>query len=186
MDRARSRTPFFYRGALCRGLAAIAFFTPETMMQIVAPIVNVLFTRFRAWTRLQNLHLSNIAFPEDTKELFPILPTLRTLYIGRATLVPVAPLARLLCDPQMSLLTAVRLVDCYVESIWGPRLRRVDLEHVMVDILIPTDELLEEEVEQSRRRSTETLDRIRTVVRCEALTERIIGGDRGDGLGVFE
>jgi hypothetical protein len=30
------------------------------------------------------------------------------------------------------------------------------------------------------------LDRIRTIVRCEALTERIIGGDRGDGLGVFE
>jgi len=30
------------------------------------------------------------------------------------------------------------------------------------------------------------LDRIRTIVRCEALTERIIGGDRADGLGVFE
>ena len=30
------------------------------------------------------------------------------------------------------------------------------------------------------------LERIRTIVRCEALTERIIGGDRADGLGVFE
>jgi len=30
------------------------------------------------------------------------------------------------------------------------------------------------------------LDRIRMIVRCEALTERIIGGDRADGLGVFE
>ncbi|KAI9432939.1 hypothetical protein H4582DRAFT_2082774 [Lactarius indigo] len=69
--------------------------TPESMMQIVAPVVNVLFTHFRTWTMLQDLHLSNIAFPGDTKGLFPILPTLRTLYIGRATLVPVAPLARL-------------------------------------------------------------------------------------------
>jgi hypothetical protein len=30
------------------------------------------------------------------------------------------------------------------------------------------------------------LDRIRTVVRCEALTERIIGGDRVERLGVLE
>ncbi len=160
---------------------------PETTMQIVAPVVDVLFTHFRTWTRLQDLHLSNIAFPGDTKGLFPILPTLRTLYIGRATLVPVAPLARLLCDPQMGLLTTVRLVDCYVESIWGPRLRRADLEYTVVQFHIPRGELLyEEEAEQSRRSCAEILDRIRTVVRCEALTERIIGGDRVDGLGVFE
>ncbi|KAI9459133.1 hypothetical protein BJY52DRAFT_1079780, partial [Lactarius psammicola] len=150
---------------------------------IVAPIVNMLFTQFRTWTRLQDLHLSNIAFPGDTKGLFPALPALRTLYIGRATLVPVAPLARLLCDPQMSLLVTVRLVDCYVESIWGPRLRRVDLEHAVVQFHIPRGELLDEEAEQSRRRCAMILDSIRTVVRCEALTERIIGGDRVDGLG---
>jgi hypothetical protein len=30
------------------------------------------------------------------------------------------------------------------------------------------------------------LERIRTIVRCEALTERIIGGDRADGVGAFE
>lgn len=153
---------------------------------IVAPVVDVLFAHFRTWTRLHDLHLSNIAFPGDTKELFPILPTLRTLYIGRATLVPVAPLARLLCDPQMSLLTTVRLVDCYVESIWGPRLRRVDLEDTVVQFHIPRGELSDEETEQNRRRCAETLDRIRTVVRCEAWTERIIGGDRVEGLGVFE
>ncbi|KAH9027433.1 hypothetical protein EDB84DRAFT_1272662 [Lactarius hengduanensis] len=153
---------------------------------IVAPAVDVLFAHFRTWTRLQDLHLSNIAFPGDTKGLFPILPTLRTLYIGRATLVPVAPLARLLCNPQMSLLTTVRLVDCYVESIWGPRLRRLDLEYAVVQFHTSRGKLLDEEAEQSRRRCAEILDRMRTVVRCEALTERIIGGDRVDGLGVFE
>ncbi|KAH9063266.1 hypothetical protein EDB87DRAFT_1558545 [Lactarius vividus] len=153
---------------------------------IVAPVVDVLFAHFRTWTRLQDLHLSNIAFPGDTKGLFPILPTLRTLYIGRATLVPVAPLARLICNPQMSLLTTVRLVDCYVESIWGPRLRRVDLVYAVVQFHTPRGKLLDKEAEQSRRRCAEILDRMRTVVRCEALTERIIGGDRVDGLGVFE
>ncbi|KAH8993582.1 hypothetical protein EDB86DRAFT_3171483 [Lactarius hatsudake] len=153
---------------------------------IVAPAVDVLFAHFRTWTRLQDLHLSNIAFPGDTKGLFPILPTLRTLYIGRATLVPVAPLARLLCNPQMSLLTTVRLVDCYVESIWGPRLRRVDLEYAVVQFRTSRGKLLDEGAEQNRRRCAEILDRMRTVVRCEALTERIVGGDRVDGLGDFE
>jgi len=86
----------------------------------------------------------------------------------------------------MTLLTTVRLVDCYVESIWGPRLRRVDLEHAVVHIHIPRGKLLDEEVEQSRSRCAKILDRIRTVVRCEALTERIIGGDRVDELGIFE
>ena len=159
---------------------------PEIIVQIVAPVVDVLFAHFRTWTRLQDLYLSNIAFPGDTKRLFPILPTLRTLYIGRATLVPVAPLAHLLCDPQMSPLTTVRLVDCYVESIWGPRLRRVDLEHAVVQFHIPRGKLLDEEAEQSRRRCAKMMDRIRTIVRCEAMTERIIGGDRVDELGIFE
>ncbi len=146
----------------------------------------MLFAHFRTWTRLQDLHLSNIAFPVDASGLFPILPTLRTLCIGQATLVPVTPLARLVCDPQMSLLTTVRLVDCYVGSIWGPRLRRIDLERTVFQFHILPGESLVEEAEQSRRRSVKVLERIRTVVRCEALTERIIGGDRVEGLGVFE
>ena len=86
----------------------------------------------------------------------------------------------------MSLLTTVRLVDCYVESIWGARLRRVDLEHAVVQLHILRGELLDEEAEQSRRCCAKTLDKIRTIVRCEALTERIIGGDRVDELGIFE
>ncbi|KAH9994543.1 hypothetical protein BJV74DRAFT_348218 [Russula compacta] len=152
---------------------------------IVAPAVNVLFERFRMWTRLQDLHLSNIAFPRDTGRLFPVLPTLRTLYLGQATLVPVVPLACLLCHPQMNSLTVVRLVDCYVESIWGPRLRRADLERAVVQAQNGGVSLVGEDERSGGRYDTE-LDRIRTLVRCEALTERIIGGDRADGLSVFE
>jgi len=151
---------------------------------IVASTVNALFTRFRMWTRLQDLHLSNIAFPRETKELFPVLPTLRKLYLGQATLVPLVPLARLVCDPQMESLIIVRLVDCYVVSIWGPRLRRADLERAVVQVhhgvLAGKDKRFE------GGQYSALLDRIRTVVRCEALTERIIGGDRVERLGVLE
>ncbi|KAI0249784.1 hypothetical protein BJV78DRAFT_641968 [Lactifluus subvellereus] len=151
---------------------------------IVASAVNVLFARFRMWTKLQDLHLSNIAFPRDTNELFPALPTLRKLYLGQATLVPVVPLACLLCDPQMESLIIVRLVDCYVESIWGPRLRRADLERAVVQAHY--GKTLVGEDERIGGHYSTILDRIRTVVRCEALTERIIGGDRVERLGVLE
>jgi hypothetical protein len=154
-------------------------------MQIVSSIVNVLFTRFRMWTRLRDLHLSNIAFPRDTNDLFPVLPTLHKLHLGQAMLVPVVPLTRLLCDPQMDSLNTVRLVDCYVESIWGPRLRRADLERTVVQAHCDRTSSVEED-ERSGGRYDMALDRIRTIVRCEALTERIIGGDRADGLGFFE
>ncbi len=153
--------------------------------QIVASAVNALFGRFQAWTRLQDLHLANIAFPRDADGLFPMLPTLRKLYLGQATLFPVVPLACFLCDPQMNSLEIVRLVDCYVESIWGPRVRRVDLERAVVQARCDGIPLVGEDAWCGGHDDT-VLDRIRTIVRCEALTERIIGGDRADGLGVFE
>jgi hypothetical protein len=136
------------------------------------------------WTKLQDLHLSNIAFPRDTEELFPVLPALRRLYLGQATLVPVIPLAWFLCDPQMESLIMVRLVDCYIESIWGPRLRRADLERAMVQA--HRGGILAAKDKGFGGHYGTVLDRIRTVVRCEALTERIIGGDRVERLGVLE
>ncbi|KAN0105651.1 hypothetical protein V8E52_010826 [Russula decolorans] len=152
---------------------------------IVASAVNALFERFRVWTRLQDLHLANIAFPRDAEGLFPTLPTLRTLYLGQATLFPVVPLAGFLCDPQMNSLEVVRLVDCYVESIWGPRVRRADLERVVVQTQHGGMPSVGDDTRCGGHCDT-VLDRIRTIVRCEALTERIIGGDRADGLGAFE
>ena len=88
----------------------------------------------------------------------------------------------------MNSLQVVRLVDCYVESIWGPRVRRADLERVVVQAQhggIPLA-LDGDDVRRGGGHCDTVLDRIRTIVRCEALTERIIGGDRADGLGVFE
>ena len=112
--------------------------------------------------------------------------TLRTLHLGQATLVPVVSLTRFVCDPRMNSLKVVLLVDCYVESIWGPRVRRADLERAVVQGqcggMIP---LVGDDERQGEQYGT-LLERIRTIVRCEALTERIIGGDRADGLGGLE
>jgi hypothetical protein len=85
----------------------------------------------------------------------------------------------------MKSLELVRLVDCYVESIWGARVRRADLERVVVRVQDGGIPLAGDDAQCGGRYDT-VLDRIRTIVRCEALTERIIGGDRADGLGVFE
>ncbi|KAI0267278.1 hypothetical protein BC834DRAFT_69501 [Gloeopeniophorella convolvens] len=151
---------------------------------IVATAVNVLFKRFQSWTRLQDLHLSNISFPKDIEGLFPPLPTLRSLYLGQATLVPVVPLARALIDPQMGALTTVRLVDCYVESIWGPRLRRRDLERAVTRLCTGNTPLAN--LERDDARSAPALHRVGAIVRCEARTERIIGGDRAERTGDLE
>jgi hypothetical protein len=163
--------------------------THHFSIAIVASAVDVLFGRFRAWTKLQDLHLSNIAFPprETTEGLFLTLPsTLRTLHLGQATLVPVVSLVCFLCDPRMNSLKFVRLVDCYVESIWGPRVRRADLERAVVQGqcggMIP----VVGEDERWEGQFDTLLERIRAIVRCEALTERIVGGDRADGLGGLE
>jgi hypothetical protein len=64
-------------------------------------------------------------------------------------------------------LESIRLVDAYRESIWGARIRRGDIEAAAV-IEIPG-----------------ALERIRNVVSCEARTERIIGGDRVDGITIL-
>jgi len=75
----------------------------------------------------------------------------------------------------MNLLTVVRLVDCYVESIWGLHLRRADLERAMGQVQCSGISLVGEDERNGGRHYDAALDRIRTVVRCEALNERIIG-----------
>jgi hypothetical protein len=184
LDGTGSCAPLFHCGAYETITSRSTVLSEAT--QIVASAVNALFGHFGAWTRLRDLHLSNIAFPRETEGLFPTLPTLRMLHLGQATLVPVVPLACFLCDPRMDSLRIVRLVDCYVESIWGPRVRRADLERAVVQAQCGGMPLGGEEVRWGGQYDDTMLDRIRTIVRCEALTERIIGGDRADGLGVFE
>ena len=74
-------------------------------------------------------------------------------------------------------LRSVHLVDAYSESIWGPRLRRSDIEFVAIQSLGGDKPFLDSKG-VSNMTSNEIIDNIRNIVICEAKTERIIGGDR--------
>lgn len=80
-------------------------------------------------------------------------------------------------------LREMRLVDAYKESIWQKRIRRKDLEVVALELASS-----DTPIDSSYRASTGEVDskavveRIREIVSCEALTERIMGGDRAEGM----
>lgn len=139
---------------------------------------------------------------------------MKKLYIGQATFVPLAALAAWICEranidfdegdrpmkAETVALESVRLVDCYVESIWGSRVRRSDVERAACELpLSPSsssttttsysfdsgiglDEEDYAEVE-ARRKRDRVVQRVRKVVICEAVTERIMGGDRVEAEG---
>ena len=83
----------------------------------------------------------------------------------------------MVAQPSSSALESVRLVDTYRHSIWGPRIRRRDIEDAVV--------LLADVVAAGEERRREVLERVKRVVRCEKKTERIQGGDNGDEQGVL-
>lgn len=149
-----------------------------------------------------------LANADDTFLPLETLINLTTVYIGQATIVPMRSIVRFalarpnpeppICSREAknvwyyereaergdSGLKEIRLVDAYKESIWEERIRRKDLEIVAMDLassnttpfdpryLAPTGEIDSDAV----------LERIRQVVSCEALTERIMGGDRAEGM----
>ena len=80
----------------------------------------------------------------------------------------------MLCQGRMARLDRVRLVDAYSESIWGPRLRRSDIEKAVI-VLVGGD--LEAQMA--------AMERVKKVVTCEKKTERIMGGDRVDGTPIL-
>ena len=67
-------------------------------------------------------------------------------------------------------------MDAYIESIWGPRLRRSDVEFAAIQST--GDKTLSNFKGVSQMTSNEINDIIHNIVICEAKTERIIGGDR--------
>ncbi|KAI0640407.1 hypothetical protein C8Q79DRAFT_921563 [Trametes meyenii] len=134
------------------------------------------------WTAIEHITLTNLTFPSDElglntpfardAPLLPALPTLRTLYIGQATLLPPGAVAAMLALPGQDALVRVRLVDAYRHSIWGPRIRRRDVEDAARALKALSEE-----------RQRELVERVRRVVTCEKKTERIMGGDNGDAQG---
>lgn len=128
------------------------------------------------WTAVERIKITNIAFPHDAPAgpLLPALPSLRTLYLGQATLLRETAVAALVCAAAPPCLERVRLVDAYAESIWGRRIRRTDVERAAAALGLDEGGL------------AVALERIRVVVRCEVQNERVMGGDRAEGLVLLE
>ena len=84
----------------------------------------------------------------------------------------------------MGALELVHLVDAYRGSIWGPRIRRSDIERAAS--MLVRARFTAEHAAVAERVEGETISRVRTIVRCQALTERLMGGDRVEGMSVLE
>ncbi|KAF8128878.1 hypothetical protein EV363DRAFT_1170033, partial [Boletus edulis] len=146
---------------------------------IVPPVASCLFKQFSSWCNIREITVTNISFAtsSDPEGRYPPLlgevPSLRSLYIGRATFLHAQGVAGMLCQGRMAHLGVIRLVDVYSESIWGPRLRRSDVEKA-VAMLCGTKEQMA------------VIARVKRVVTCEKKTERIVGGDRVEGTHILE
>ncbi|KAI0824533.1 hypothetical protein BC628DRAFT_1410930 [Trametes gibbosa] len=137
------------------------------------------------WTAVQHITLTNLSFPSDAlgrntpfardAPLLPALPSLRTLYVGQATLLPPAAVAALLARSGQDALVRVRLVDAYPLSIWGPRIRRRDVEDAARGLPGLNDAQREALVV-----------RVRRILTCEKKTGRLAGGDEVDAKGVLD
>ena len=224
------RIIFLQRFVLHPSVCHIAATQDADVAQIVPYATYHLFRSIKAWSNLESLTLTNIAFPfhgslipiqspKGYSNSFmanldegPFLPldaliNLRNVYIGQATFVPIRSITKLalakrktkhsICGREgkdlwhrerevegwNSGLREIRLVDAYKESIWQQRIRRKDLEAIAMEVAssdIPIDSL--SHVPTGGVDSEAVVGRIREIVSCEALTERIIGGDRAEGM----
>ncbi|CDO78263.1 hypothetical protein BN946_scf184491.g8 [Trametes cinnabarina] len=155
------------------------------VQQIVPSATYHLIRALSTWTAIEHITLTNLSFPSDElgvntpfsrdAPLLPALPSLRTLYVGQATLMPPSAVASMLALPEHAALLSVRLVDTYRHSIWGPRIRRRDIEQAAVAL-----------AHLSEDARAQLVERVRLVVSCEKKTERIMGGDNGDARGVLD
>ena len=112
-----------------------------------------------------------------------LLPHLETIYVGQVTFLRPAEVAMLALEPRLKTLRRVRVVDAYGGNIWGPRVRIGDVEAALVSALRRSTGSEEDESNYIHVEEVVLngyLERIRSLVSCEALTERIIGGDRMD------
>ncbi|THV02175.1 hypothetical protein K435DRAFT_792704 [Dendrothele bispora CBS 962.96] len=199
---------------------------------IVPNAVPSLFEALSTYTRLTYLKLTNIAFPtlaasdvlstvfsslslssnsgsESSIDYIrlPVIPSLRTLYLGQTTFLSAPSIASLILntvrysehdddanagrkDPQSTTSTTraqlerVHLVDAYEGSIWGLRLR---MPHIVTAALFLTEHPEYSDGYEGRLEpggGDKTLrervkDTVENMVLVEVKTERIMGGDRG-------
>ena len=155
--------------------------------KIVPEATHHLFQAISTWTRAERVILTNISFPSEPldgrDQSLPALSHLRYLYLGQATFLSPSLIAEITLQgfegphkKHSSRLEAIRLVDVYQESLWGKRLRRFDIEKAA--LALPAS--------KNYGTNAVLVGRVRSIVRCEAMNERIMGGDRSEGLVALE
>lgn len=159
----------------------------------------------QTWTRLRHLKLTNLTFPLtpsltfeeplprafglvsapnnaiETRHVKTPLSQLETVYLGQITFLYPSEIALIACAPELVSLQSIQVVDAYQGSIWGPRVRLIDVEmaatHLYHQALGGDTESYPSTIQFMLK---EQKERVRTLVRCEGKNERIIGGDRMD------
>lgn len=152
----------------------------------------------QTWTRLRRLTLTNLAFPltpsltfeEPLPRAFGLvsppyktitLSRLETIYLGQITFLYPSEIAMIACAPELVSLRSIQVVDAYQGSIWGPRVRLVDVEKAATHLYL---QAMGSDTETSPSTTEffvkKQIERVRALVRCEGKNERIMGGDRMD------
>ncbi|KII91487.1 hypothetical protein PLICRDRAFT_173330 [Plicaturopsis crispa FD-325 SS-3] len=151
----------------------------------IVPMAAVhLLNAMQTWSRIEHITMTNISFSlscassnppsagvtslPSPSRLLGKIPTLRTLYIGSATFLSPEAVAAFVLVPGMDALERVSLVDVYSQSIWGPRVRRSDVEQAAIAL----------GVVHCKAHEALALARVRRIVSCQKKAERIVGGDR--------
>jgi len=188
------RTTFHWLSDIIFSVSA----TSDQGVQIVPSALRHALRAIEGYTNLTELTLTHLSMTYENDNGIPILPSLKKLQIGQAIFMQPSTIAKFILSPsehrfqskltlflimhlEMKNLHCVNLVDAYTNSIWGPRVRRADVEYAalqftdgqpLIDTGQPvwTDNLVE--------------DRIKAILTCTAKTERIIGGDRVEDLTV--
>ncbi|KAL5497952.1 hypothetical protein ACEPAH_2883 [Sanghuangporus vaninii] len=174
---------------------------------IVPIAASYLFKAMQSWTHLRHLKLTNLSFPLpedgypthllakalgvvahdyvadpiDSVPMSPLLPMpyLQTIYLGQITFLDPVEIAMIASATELVSLASMRIVDAYQGSIWGPRIRIMDVEKASASLFSMLSSGSDAgDMQLSIHKAC--IDRIRKLVSCEALTERIMGGDRMD------
>ncbi|KAH6891753.1 hypothetical protein BKA70DRAFT_1326020 [Coprinopsis sp. MPI-PUGE-AT-0042] len=165
---------------------------------IVFEAIPHLLTALQTYTNLTSLKLTNVAllvtdhywrsqsasFEGSKGEhsnlskwgRLPTTQSLKKIYIGQAVYVSAEFIAAALLSPLNSQLEEIRLVDAYKESIWGPRMRRSDIENAAISLVagLPSQGVEGKDGVEAVKKA------VRERVVCEAVLGRINGGETVD------
>lgn len=104
-------------------------------LSLVTPCLTILLQQLPKWTRLENLTLSHMQFPQcaHPDRYLPMIlsPTVRCVKLGQAIRAPAKMLAGIASAcPRLERLDAE---DIYCESIWGSRVDEKDVKNELED-----------------------------------------------------